>query len=82
MTDGDRRIYAIAELLDLEALLKEDQARVLSTWVLARLLHGVTQEDIDTAMNLVESRKDFAALKVCMDQARREAVNSWERFDV
>ncbi len=81
MTDGDRRIYAIAELLALEALLKDDQARVLSTWVLARLLHGMTQEDIVVAMNLIESRKDLAALQVWMDQARREASNVRRRSD-
>jgi len=81
MTDGERRIYAIAELLALDALLKDDQARVLSTWVLSRLLHGIAQEDIDDAMSLVESRKELAALQVWMDQSRRKAVNTKERSD-
>lgn len=62
--------------------MEGDEARVLSTWVLSRLVHGMTQVDLDIAMNLVESKKANAALQVRMDQVRRKPVHVWERSDV
>jgi hypothetical protein len=82
MTDNDGRIQTIAEVWALEGFLEGEEAQVLSTWVISCLVHGVTQVDLDIAINLFESKRANAALQVWMDEARRGPVHTWDRSDL
>jgi hypothetical protein len=66
----------------LGGVRKGDQARVLFMWVLTRLVHGMTQVDLDIARNLAEPKKADAGLQVWIDEVRRKATLTLNRTGV
>ena len=63
MTDQDRSIHACAEALALEEVLEGDVARVLFMRVLARVMRGMTTDDVDAARALVASKRADTELR-------------------